>query len=541
MTNNLCQVIVLGVLAAAAAGCSDSMAGDSPPPGMSPNAGGNYDYGASDADVDADADADGSEDPSVPDETEQTATYAVPMGAGRYVFVPDEARDTVVVVDSETLQIRIIEVGSRPTHMVTLEAGDVPTVAVINLNSDDVTIIEMDGDGGFATRDIDVRPDTNALAPSPDGRFIVAYHDPNLTAVSGAPATDQEISIIDVEGGESVERSVGMHPWKVLYNDDVTRAFVVTEGGINVIDLENLEAGRVEPVTLFESGSYTAETADIEITADGTMAIGRKSGTAELKIARLDGSETAMTFTLPAVPTDLDVSADGTFGLMVLRELSQVAFFDLPLDADAVDPFTYVDLPGKVVGLATLSENGDHVLLFTSVAGTADDLRRITLMNRTGDTWAVNSALLERPIEAVVSVDGTDGETETAVVIHQSISTGISDKPFAYTLVTIPTLMTKLQMLATQPGQLLLTPDGDYGFLLLRNENKAEKIDLGSLIVNDVMLSSPPTAAGYAGVTDTVFIAQDHPAGRMTFIGVTDESTKTITGFNLNEEIEISE
>ncbi len=63
-------------------------------------------------------------------------------------------------------------------------------------------------------------------------------------------------------------------------------------------------------------------------------------------------------------------------------------------------------------------------------------------------------------------------------------------------------------------------------------------MELDSLIVNQISLSSQPTAAGYAAATDKVFIAQNHTAGRMTFVGVDDDSLKTVTGYNLNEAIE---
>ena len=166
------------------------------------------------------------------------------------------------------------------------------------------------------------------------------------------------------------------------------------------------------------------------------------------------------------------------------------------------------------------------------------DRRRLTLMSRDGDAWDITSAVLERTIEAVVTVDSPDGGARTAVAIHQPAPG--QEKPYAYSLITIPGLMSKLQQLATPPGQLLLTPDGGYGFILLKEASMTEKIDLGTLIVNDLELSSPPVAAGYAGATDKVFVAQDHPAGRMTFIGVEDDSMKTITGYNLNEDIEVS-
>ncbi|MBW2278404.1 MAG: hypothetical protein JRF63_12995, partial [Deltaproteobacteria bacterium] len=66
---------------------------------------------------------------------------------------------------------------------------------------------------------------------------------------------------------------------------------------------------------------------------------------------------------------------------------------------------------------------------------------------------------------------------------------------------------------------------------------RTEIIDLSTFLVDSLELGSPPTAAGYATNTDKVFLAQEHPAGRITFVGVHDDSVKTVTGYALNDEI----
>jgi hypothetical protein len=227
--------------------------------------------------------------------------------------------------------------------------------------------------------------------------------------------------------------------------------------------------------------------------------------------------------------------------MVVLRDMGQVAFFDLPLpDDETLDPFTYVSLEGRLAGTAFMAKDGNRILLYTTSAGTTDDRRRLTFMERDNDAWRISSALLERPIDTAETVNAESGVADTAVVMHNWVSVGSNEKPYGYTLVTLPGLMTKLQQLRTAPGSLLLTPDGAYGFLLLPEDNAVDKIDLDSLIVNTLSLSSPPSAAGYAAGTDKVFVAQKHSAGRMTFIGVADDSMKTVTGYNLNDAIEVS-
>jgi hypothetical protein len=57
-----------------------------------------------------------------------------------------------------------------------------------------------------------------------------------------------------------------------------------------------------------------------------------------------------------------------------------------------------------------------------------------------------------------------------------------------------------------------------------------------SLVVTRFALASPPMAAGFVGSAGRGFIAQDHPAGRVTFIDGSGQ-VRTITGFELGASV----
>ena len=485
-----------------------------------------------DGDSDGDSDGDGDTDP----EQEEDADYMVPEGSGRYVFIADTAHDAVAVVDSETLLIEVVEVGARPTQLVAL--GEDSEAAVINLDSDDVSILRVGEDGAAAATDVDVRPDTNAIVGSDGGAYLVAYYDARFAEWSGPPGTDQEITVIVTAAGEELayHMTVGMHPQRVLFNADATRAFVINQEGINVIDLEALDTVGIPPlVEMFDPVAVDPETWEIAIDPGGQTALGYYQGGADVMTASLDGPDDVRTYTLHGPPTDLDISPDGAFGMFVLREQSEIALFDLPLPADPLaDPFTYVSVGELVCGVATIAPDGDTVLLYTTTGGDDQDQRVLTAMTRSGETWELESALLERKIKTVAA----SPDSGTVVAMHQEIAAGYGEQPFAYSLVRLPELQKKFQQVAVEPGQLLLTPDGDYGFTLLRDDDNGLKetqiMDLSTFIVDALALGSPPTALGYASGTNSVFIAQDHPAGRMTFIDLDDMSVQTVTGYALN-------
>jgi hypothetical protein len=535
-TSKSYRLALAALLAALAAACSGTE-------GFADGAGADADADTdTDTDTDADKDSDSDSDGDVDTDTDTTpeeeedVNYMVPEGSGRYVFIADTAHDAVAVVDSETLLIEIIEVGARPTQLVAL--GEDNAAAVINLDSDEVSILRVDEEGTPTAADVDVRPDTNAIVGSENGAFLVAYYDARYAEWSGPPGTDQEITVITTaEGAETAyDMTVGMHPQRVVFNTAATRAFVVNQDGINVIALDALDAVGIPPlVELFDPVTVDPETWEIAIDPNGQTALGYYEGGADVMSAALDGSDDVRTYTLHGAPTDLDISPDGTFGMFTLREQHEVALFDLPLPADPlVDPFTYVSVGDLVCGVATIAPDGGTVLMYTTTGGDDQDQRVLTSMTPSGSVWELSSVLLERKIKSVAA----SPDSTTAVAMHQEIVASAGEQPYAYTLVKLPELQLKFQQVPVEPGQLLLTPDGDFGFTLLRDDATSLKetqiMDLSTFIVDSLSLGSPPMAAGYASETNTVFIAQDHPAGRMTFIDLDDMSVQTVTGYTLN-------
>jgi DNA-binding beta-propeller fold protein YncE len=536
---NTFRLAAAALLAALFAGCSasDGMMDESAGADMDADMDADTDMDSDgDSDSDADTDADSDSDIDTDPEVEEDADYMVPEGSGRYVFIADTAHDAVAVVDSDTLLIEIVEVGSRPTQLVPL--GEEDAAAVINLDSDEVSILRVGDDGVPEGIDVDIRPDTNAIVGTDSGAYLVAYYDARFAEWSGPPGTDQEITVIDTtEGAEHAhDMTVGMHPQRVAFNTGATRAFVINDDGINVIALDALDSVGIPPlVEMFDPVVVDPETWEIAIDPTGQTALGYYQGGADVMTAALDGSDDVRTYTLHGAPTDLDIAPDGSFGMFTLRENGEIALFDLPLPADPlVDPFTYVSVGELVCGVATISPDGGTVLLYTTTGGDDQDQRVLTAMTHAGLGWELESVLLERKVKSLVA----SPDSQTAVAMHQQISPGVGEQPFAYSLIKLPELQLKFQQVPVEPGQLLLTPDGEYGFTLLRDDGDAlketQRMDLSSFIVDSIELGSPPTAVGYASETNSVFIAQDHPAGRMTFIDLDDMSVQTVTGYALN-------
>ncbi len=482
---------------------------------------------------DAEADTDAGE--SVTPEVETQFDYRIPVSSGRYVFIADKLNDKVVAVDSVTLEIFTTAVGSTPTHVVPL--NDNGEVAVISLNADEVTLIAMAPGGTATVREFDVRPDTNALAVSPTGRYVIAFFDALFEADSGIPGTDQEISIIDTTPGaeKTYELSVGIHPLRVQFSADDSRAFAITESGVDIIELAQLNPSYFPTnISLFDFTEVAPDQTETVIDPAGTVAIGRREDKAEAVAALLDGSGERRTYPLNGIPTDVDIAADGTFGLFTIRSAHEAAIFNLPLPADATtSAMTTIDLGDQYCGAATITGDGQYVALYTSIDDDDSNQQVLTVLQRTAGGVTVNGTLLNRNIRGIIPAP----DSGALLVIHEQWSGAGSglNLPYAYSLVKLPGLQSKFQQLPVDPTQMLITDDGAFAYMLL-STMEMQIINMNTFIVDSLGLGSLPEAVGYAANTDRIFISQQHPSGRMTFMDVDGTNVKTITGYTLNDQ-----
>ena len=56
-------------------------------------------------------------------------------------------------------------------------------------------------------------------------------------------------------------------------------------------------------------------------------------------------------------------------------------------------------------------------------------------------------------------------------------------------------------------------------------------------VVRTIELGSPPAALGVLPDSNKIFVSQRHPLGRVTFIDITTNEVRTLTGFDLNSQI----
>jgi hypothetical protein len=160
-------------------------------------------------------------------------------------------------------------------------------------------------------------------------------------------------------------------------------------------------------------------------------------------------------------------------------------------------------------------------------------------------SWDRNSGdVVLRDLVKPVKGMGISPTGGTAIISH-SASNGAdvdSSSPYynrpALSLVDLGTFFGSSLALPAEPTQFANTPDGETGFFVMDGQPFLEVLDFKTLIHDEIELKSNPVHLGTLLDTDTAFISQEHHLGRISFFHPEDSDLQTITGFELNANIE---
>lgn len=187
----------------------------------------------------------------------------------------------------------------------------------------------------------------------------------------------------------------------------------------------------------------------------------------------------------------------------------------------------------------TTTSGGDTTGSTTGGDGPAppDPRQRITLARRDGAGWELVTLFVEVPLVSV----GIAPDSRNAVLVHGA-DPSASNAAWSYSLFDLVPAFPLLKRQNTQaaPGSVLFTPDGARAAVLLRDDaigvRKVDLVDLGNFIVEPLLLGSPPEGAGYVDATEKIFVSQQHPTGRITFVDPQGD-VQTVTGYVLNDSV----
>lgn len=467
----------------------------------------------------------------LPPEREVEGSYESPVATGSFVWSANPTSGRVAYIDATSLAVKTVEAGDGPTYLAAVPSATADVAIVLNVRSDDATMLRHEN-GALASTTFPVAHGANRWSLSPDGRFAAAWTDARRETNPDPTQGFQDVTVVDLAAKPPTPTTlaVGYRPVQLVFSQDSTRAFAVTEDGVSVLDVTASPPRVAKNVPLTTDVHEDPDTRDVSITPSGAYALVRHEGRPDVTVADLATGQLG-SVVLPANVTDLDLSDQGDRAVAVLRDAAEVV--ELPIPAIAGDPtsFTTLAIDGETIGSVALAPGGAVALLYTN----AIDDDHLTVLDVAAGTYRV--LRLHAPVLAVFPAP----DAKSAIVLHRAAADGGT---MAGALSVVPLagdLPAKIVGTDAPPLGVAIAPSGDRAVVTTRDDAKhafaAYLCRMPSLAVDRIPLASPPDAAGIVAGAGRAFVAQKHPEGRITFVDLAGGEARTLTGFELGAQI----
>ncbi|MCA9488284.1 MAG: YncE family protein [Myxococcales bacterium] len=480
-------------------------------------------------------DDDGGTSTTAPPEVEEDRLLLPPAQTDVFVFVPNPERDTVTRINVRSLAVDTTMVGTDP--QIVLTTPDFGTAVVFNRGDDTVTLLDADT---LEQDNVDVRANMNDMVLSPDGGWAILWHNvarerPDDPKVEGLQSFN-EVDFVDVRRGTHQPLAVGFNPRMVRFTPDGSLAVVVSDAYLSIVDLTvdplspslvELEPGVLDP----------ASAEEVIVAPDGSFAWVRQFGSSALRVVDLASGAVGQ---VPAGdnPTDLDLSPDGRAAVAVARGSAELWVYD------AARPFVAPQVvalpPDGAYGQLLFDPTGRQGVLYT----TASAIERFAVWDPVGGT--VTERSLVKPVQSV-AVSPTGG---TMLVFHTKTDGPATEPVFAghwaMSLVDLSDFRSNPLLLPAEPLGYANSTSGHLGYMVMDGQQYFEVLNYDTLLHDQYSLRSPPVFLGVLpdlspedGEEPPAWISQEYPLGRISFFDSDDGSLDTLTGFELNSEIEV--
>lgn len=463
-------------------------------------------------------------------EREVESSYEAPVATGRFVWVANPRSGRVAYVDAVSLEVRTVEAGNGPTFLAAVPGQTQDTTLVINVVSEDATLLRATATGITATT-LPIAAGANSLAFSADGRYAVAWTDARKVDAPQKVDGFQDLTVLDLEAGTSTVLAVGYRPVAIGFAANAPRAYAVTQDGVAVVDLAG--APRVlRNVAVADDPNEDPGSRDVSVTPDGQLALIRREGSAAIGVVSLE-SGARVSVTLPGPATDLDLNDVGDRAVAVIRSTSQVALLPVPGVATQPATFSTVDVPGETIGSVSLAAGGDKGLLYTN----ASAVERVTILDLAAAPPTFRTVRLYAPVLGVFA----SPNAAHAVVLHDRIGGTDPDAArSAFSLVPVASALPAKIVATSAPPTAVAVVD-DRAIVAERDDARgvygAYVARFPQLMVERFELASPPIAVGVVPAAKRAFVAQEHADGRLTFIDLETGTARTLTGFELSARV----
>lgn len=489
----------------------------------------------------------------LPPEVEEKRTFLRPAASKNFVFALSPDGDSVAVVDPLTLAIRAVRLPENPVALEVVPGED--RVVVVSHHGRAISHLDVDA---AATRLVSVSTPRRfpALSLSADGQWAVLWTPDGNVPDAGAEGVVGLVNVASLGAGEAppvVEFAAGRRHTDVFFRMEgqvAKEAVIVGHQEIVIIELK----ANPEPVRISLPETHAQLVGREALSPPGgSLVLLRSLASADIGVLDV-ASRGFSVLSLPGVASDLDLTADGSHAVAVLRETSQLARFALPAGDDL--QVHDVSLPGSdcpadvdpclvAPGQAVLTPDGKAAAVFTN-ARKSESFGWLDF--ETGRFKAFSR--LQKLVRTVgISPDGTH-----VIVLHRPDPNSTVaddyerrvDRAEGYSVVDLAADVAQLKLTdKVAPLEFVWALDGKHAAVTLRNDAarawRVEAINLKTLIVSTLDLASAPQFAGpLPGLSSDarVWVTQEHSAGRISFVDLAARTVRTATGYELNSEIE---
>ena len=462
-------------------------------------------------------------------EQEEDSLALRPATTESYVFVANPSLNTVTRISVPSLAVITVEVGVNPTLVET--SSDYTKAVTFNQGANSLSVIDAET---LEVLDIDIRSNLNQMRMSPDGRWVICYHDLSVDSddvAQGAAISYNAISIVDLQEEKHFEAMAGSHPHDVQFTENSDTAIIISNDYLSVIDLTE-QTPSLERIAIADDLINPPKAEEVLLDPDGNYVLIRQYGVDELVLVNLQTSTNQVSMiAVGANPTDMDVSLDGTQALVVSRGDQQIWVYDL---SDPTLSPSVFDLPEEeVFGSLLLSPDGEQGLVYS----TASELSRLGVWNLQTDEVVVRGLI--KPVSSVeISSNG-----ETAILFHPQTN---GDTPtssyyynrYAMSLIDLNDYFSTSVQLSGEPDSFTSIAAENMGVYTMRGQSYLEMVDYDTFVPREIVLPSTPIHLGTLPDSSMAFVSQEHELGRISFLNTQTDDLQTVTGFELNSAIE---
>ena len=502
-----------------------------------------------------------------PPEQKETI-FQQPQTSPHYVFALSPDNDSVAVIDPSTLAIRSITLPHEPYGLQVIPNQD--AAVIVSRAGASVSFLSCDSQACHLQTQATNRHYPNVTA-SADGHWALLWTMDSQTPDEGAEGIVGVVDVSQLAAGTPVpivERAAGRRDTNAFFrisNGQAADAVVIGEDHVAVIDLANLASEPLPQSIALPDAFSSVGSRNAVSSPDGAFAVVRSYASQDVQVLEV-ATRQLTALTMPGTPSDVELAANGTTALVVLRDTGMVATFPLPdaltdpskvsvvpvtlaadgctstVETDGGAPDGGAAICTANAGQASLSPDGKLAALFTNVQASKSfavlDLTTATVTNFDGlKKWVQTLGIGPDGHTVVVLHEPNPGSTAADAYQH------MVDVSQGYSVVDLQANQAQLKLTQTVPPQeFVFSSDGTHAAVTLSDPNdnifQIDAIDLQTLVTSTLSLASAPEFAGpFANSTSVIWVTQDHPAGRISFVDLSSEQVRTATGYALNSGI----